>query len=166
MDEIGRRAQGPGRIYVTGGATALLYGWRSSTVDVDIKLDPEPAGIFEAIARLKDELDVNIELASPELFVPPVPGWRERSRPIARRGPVEFLHFDLLSQALAKLARGYERDLDDVRAMQRGGLVSPDELRDGLERIEPELLRYPGLDAEAFRCRVERFLDEGNAGPD
>ena len=59
MAAVGRQVRGPGRIYLTGGATALLQGWRAMTIDVDVKPDPEPAGFFEAIARLKDELDLN-----------------------------------------------------------------------------------------------------------
>jgi hypothetical protein len=46
MQVLGREAQGSGSIYFTGGASALLIGWRSSTTDVDICLDPEPPGIF------------------------------------------------------------------------------------------------------------------------
>ncbi len=49
MQVLGREAKGSGCIYFTGGASALLIGWRSSTVDVDIRLDPEPSGIFQAI---------------------------------------------------------------------------------------------------------------------
>src|SRR5262245_7077242 len=63
IEELGRRAAGPGRVYLTGGGTAVLFGWRNTTVDVDLKLDPEPPGVFDAILRLKDELDVNVELA-------------------------------------------------------------------------------------------------------
>ena len=37
MREIGRRSRGPGRVYLVGGASALLEGWRSTTVDVDLK---------------------------------------------------------------------------------------------------------------------------------
>jgi hypothetical protein len=70
MRELGRRARGPGKVYLTGGATAVLLGWRASTVDVDIKMDPEPAGAFEAIAKLKNEFDINVELASPDHFLP------------------------------------------------------------------------------------------------
>ncbi len=36
MEALGREAQGAGCIYFTGGASALLIGWRSSTVDVAI----------------------------------------------------------------------------------------------------------------------------------
>jgi hypothetical protein len=163
LEELGRRARGPGRVYLTGGATALLEGWRASTIDVDLKLDPEPAGIFEAIAALKDELGVNVELASPDQFVPPVPGWRERSRFIVRHAEVEFFHFDLLSQALAKLARAHDRDLIDVHAMIDRGLVSHEDIASGFERIRAELIRYPAIDAEAFERRVRRFLDTGDA---
>jgi len=40
MAGLGRTVKGSGRIYLTGGATALLHGWRSSTIDVDFKADP------------------------------------------------------------------------------------------------------------------------------
>lgn len=48
MSAMGRTVKTPGRVYLTGGATALLHGWRPMTVDVDLKADPEPAGFFEA----------------------------------------------------------------------------------------------------------------------
>ena len=159
LAELGQRARGPGRIYLTGGATALLYGWRQSTVDVDLKLDPEPEAIFEAIAQLKEELEINIELASPDQFIPPVPGWRERSVHIARHGPVEFFHFDFVSQCLSKLARGHDRDSDDVRAMLNLRLVTADEITSGFEQIKQDLTKYPGVDAIAFEERVRDFLE-------
>ena len=53
VEELAAKARGPGNVYFTGGATALLLGLREQTIDVDIKLDPEPAGVFEAIADLK-----------------------------------------------------------------------------------------------------------------
>ena len=56
MVAVGKQVRGKGRIYLTGAATAVLYGWRTMTIDIDIKPDPEPAGLFEAIALLKDEL--------------------------------------------------------------------------------------------------------------
>jgi hypothetical protein len=161
LAELGRHATGAGRVYLTGGATALLEGWRASTVDVDLKLDPEPPGIFEAIARLKDELDLNIELAAPDQFLPPLEGWQERSRFIARHGDVDFYHYDLTSQALAKLARAHDRDLADVRAMIERKLVSHEEIKGGFEAMRERLIRYPALDAEAFERRILRFLEGG-----
>jgi hypothetical protein len=158
LAEISRRAGGPGSVYLTGGATAALFGWRARTVDVDLKLDPEPPGVFEAIARLKDELDLNVELASPDDFIPALPDWRERSVPIDAPGPVRFYHYDLRGQALAKIERGHARDLADVRAMLRASLVRPEELERAFVTLEPGLIRYPGLDAATFRRKLEEFL--------
>ena len=157
MAELGRRVHGAGRIYFTGGATALLHNWRPMTIDIDLKPDPEPPGIFEALAVLKDELDINVELASPDQFIPPLQGWRERSLFIARHGPLEFFHYDLYSQALSKLQRGHPRDLVDVQSMRRDGLIQPGELRAMFDRIEPLLLRYPAIDPASFRAAVFKF---------
>ena len=49
IQELGRRAKGPGRVYLVGGSSVVLEGGRAATIDVDLKLDPEPEGIFEAI---------------------------------------------------------------------------------------------------------------------
>src|SRR5437868_11906229 len=90
MVAVGKRVRGEGSIYLTGGATAVLHQWRSMTIDVDLKPDPEPPGLFEALAALKNELDINVELASPDQFIPAIPGWRERSLFIAQHGAVKF----------------------------------------------------------------------------
>jgi hypothetical protein len=158
MKELAAAARSPGKVYFTGGATALLLGFREQTIDIDLKLDPEPAGVFEAIATLKNRLDVNVELASPDDFIPAASDWRERSRPIASHGPVEFFHYDFSLQALAKLERGHAQDLEDVASFVRGGHVSPQELKRRFEQIEPGLLRYPAVDPRQFRRKLEEFL--------
>ncbi|MBE9067311.1 hypothetical protein IQ260_11660 [Leptolyngbya cf. ectocarpi LEGE 11479] len=160
MTILGREARGIGSIYFTGGASALLIGWRSSTVDIDIRLDPEPPGIFQAIAKLKRDLNINIELASPQDFLPPLPGWRDRSLFIGKRGQISFYHYDFTAQALSKLSRGYDRDLNDVQAMYAQGLFSIDDLRDCFEAIEPELIRFPSLDPETLKDRVDTFIEQ------
>src|SRR6266436_865880 len=86
MREIAAAAQSHGKIYFTGGATALLLGFRDQTIDINLKLDPEPKGAFEAIAHLKNSLDVNVELASPDNFIPATAQWREHSQHITSIG--------------------------------------------------------------------------------
>ncbi len=86
MKELGEEADREGRLYFTGGATAVLLGWRPSTIDVDIKMEPESDRLFRALPRIKDELEINVELAAPDQFIPAVPGWQERSAFIARQG--------------------------------------------------------------------------------
>ncbi len=107
---------------------------------------------------MKTELDLNIELAAPDQFLPALAGWQERSRFITRHGEVDFYHYDLTSQALAKLARAHDRDLADVRAMLERKLVSAAAIRAGLEAMRDRLIRYPALDAEAFERGDVRFL--------
>ncbi len=158
MRELAATAGSPGRVYFTGGATALLLGFREQTIDIDLKLDPEPQGVFEAIATLKDKLQINVELASPDDFIPPGPNWRERSRHIASIGPLEFFHYDFSMQALAKLERGHAQDLEDVASLVRGGFVSDADLRTRFAEIRPGLLRYPAIDPARFQQTVESFL--------
>ena len=124
MEALGKAARGPGTIYFAGGASSVLQGWREATIDVDLKLDPEPPGIFEALPRIKDELDLNVELASPDDFIPPIPGWRERSSFIVQSGPLRFYHYDFYGQALAKIERNHSQDALDVDEMFKRGLVS------------------------------------------
>lgn len=157
MVALGKRVRGPGRIYLTGGATAVLHGWRTMTIDVDLKPDPEPLGLFEAIATLKDELDINVELASPDQFIPPVPGWRERGLFIGREGPLEFFHYDPYGQALSKLQRRHERDLGDVHSFCRAGLIEKERLLDMFGLIKSQLIRYPAIDPASFEEAVIEF---------
>jgi len=158
MQELAAAARSPGNVYFTGGATALLLNFREQTIDIDLKLDPEPKGVFEAIAVLKDRLNLNVKLASPEDFIPAAANWRERSRHIASIGRLQFYHYDFSLQALAKLERGHAQDLEDVAHFVSGGYVSVDELKRRFAEIEPGLLRYPAIDAQQFRKKVEEFL--------
>lgn len=164
MQELARASRGPGKVYFTGGATALLLGFREQTIDIDLKLDPEPAGAFEAIATLKNRLNLNVELASPEDFIPRTADWRECSRHIASMGGVEFFHYDFALQALAKLERGHAQDLEDVGSFMRGGHVTAQELRTRFGQIEGGLLRYPAIDPQQFRRKLEDFLAKGQSG--
>ena len=160
MEELAANAQSPGKIYFTGGATALLLGFREQTIDIDLKLDPEPKGAFEAIAKLKNSLDINVELASPDNFIPAPRDWRERSRHIVSIRSVEFFHYDFVLQALSKLERGYEHDLEDVAKLLQGGHVTADALRACLTQIQPDLIRYPAIDPRQFQEKVEKFLSK------
>ncbi len=154
MSALGREADIESRVYFTGGASAVLLGWRDTTIDADILIVPDSDRPFRALPRLKERLRLNIELASPPDFIPEVPGWRERSPFISREGLVSFHHFDFYSQALAKIERGHAQDRSDVTQMLDRGLVDRHRLLECYEQIEPGLYRYPALDPAAFRRAV------------
>jgi len=158
MRELGRAARAEARVYLTGGATAVLCGWRESTIDIDVKLIPDSDELLREIPRLKAELDLNVELAAPSDFIPLPPGWEERSPSIRREGKVTFHHFDPVAQALSKVERGHAQDRIDVRAMIDSGLVDPVEARAQFSQIEPELYRFPAIDRDAFAAAVEELF--------
>jgi hypothetical protein len=158
MRALGSAATEACVVFLVGGSSALLHGWRDTTVDVNLKLIPEVDSIYRAIPHLKDELSINVELASPGDFLPELPGWRERSPFIARHGHVAFHHYDFYAQALAKLERGHARDLGDVAAMRERRLIEDRLLLDLLAQIEPGLYRFPSIDPPSFRRAVEAFV--------
>lgn len=145
--------------YLTGGATAVLLGLRDTTVDVDVKFDHENDDALRAIPKIKEDLNVNVELASPADFIPLPKDWEHRSTSIVREGALSFRHFDLYSQALAKLERAHSRDLDDVKAMVQAGLIDPKRVMAYFEEIEPSLYRFPAIHPPSFRGRVEEFVE-------
>jgi len=160
MQELGRAVHVEGRVYLTGGATAVLHGWRETTIDVDIKLMPDRDEILREIPRLKETLNLNVELAAPSDFIP-LPGcWEERSPLICREGKLSFHHFDPVAQALSKAERGHEKDIRDIQEMIASGLVNPSEAIVQFEAIEPDLYRFPAIDPTSFRQAVEDLFAE------
>jgi hypothetical protein len=120
-----------------------------------LKLLPEQDSVLRAVPRLKDELSINVELASPGDFIPLPAGWEGRSLPAERGRRLAFYHLDPYSQALAKLERDHARDREDVRALIDTGLVEPSRLLAYFDEIEPALYRFPAIDPAGFRRRVE-----------
>jgi hypothetical protein len=158
MRTLGAEAAEDGAVYFTGGATAVLLGWRASTLDVDILLVPEQESVLRAVPRLKNELQVNVELASPRDFIPVPDRWEDRSIFAAREGRLSFYHYDPYAQALAKIERGHAQDLEDVEALVERGLVDPSRALAYLDEVEEELYRYPAVDAASLRRRVEEVF--------
>ena len=160
MQELGRVASREGRVYLTGGATAVLNGWRETTLDVDIKLIPDSDELLREIPRLKEELNINVELAAPSDFIPLPEGWEERSPSIRTEGKLSFHHFDPVAQALSKAERAHEQDRQDVRQLIDSGLVDPADAQAQFELIEPDLYRFPAIDPVSFRRSVEELFTD------
>lgn len=156
MQAIGSRIMEPLKVYFTGGTTCVMKGWRESTVDIDLKPVPDLGKVYEVIAQLKEELSVNIETAAPDHFLPPLPGWEERSEFIGTFGLVQFFHYDIYAQILSKVARGFDKDLNDARKMLEN--KDANKLQELFNSIRPHLVRYPALDEKALSSKVDHFL--------
>src|SRR5205823_6055086 len=155
---LGNRIRQRVSVYFTGGTTAVLMGWRETTIDVDLKFDPELDELFRALPEIKERLQINIELAAPSDFIPPLPGWHDRCQYIGREGTVSFFHYDPYSQALAKIERGHEQDRRDVETMLQRGIVDRKKLLDLFGEIEPQLYKYPAIDPPSFLEAVNRAV--------
>ena len=97
--------------------------------------------MLRAIPELKEELELNIELACPADFIPELPGWEERSPYIAQEGSLSFYHYDLYAQALSKIERAHKQDL-------------------AVAQILPNLYRFPAIDPKSFRNALTSVLVE------
>lgn len=67
----------------------------------------------------------------------------------------------------AKIERGHTMDLEDARQMTVRGLIDMVELARRFDAIAPDIVRYPAIDPDAFRAKVESFaggMVHGSAG--
>ena len=165
MRTFGHLAKSETEVFFTGGVTAVLEGWRDSTVDIDLKMLPELDELFRGIPEIKETQKLNVELASPPDFIPELPGWRDRCIYVGREGKVTFYNYDPYSQALSKIERGHEKDLLDVQAMFDRQLIEPDKLLTLFLRIEPFVFKYPAIDLAAFTASVGRCIRAGTSKP-
>lgn len=157
---FGRLAKTGACVYFSGGSTAVIEGWRDTTLDIDIKFEPELDELFRGISSIKERLKMNIELAAPSDFIPELPGWRDRSKFICREGNVTFYSYDPYSQALAKIERGHEKDLLDVEAMFARGMIEPSLLLKLFHEVEPQLYKYPAIDPATFARSVTAMVEK------
>ena len=159
MKELARTAP-PGRtyrVYLLGGGTAVYLGWRRSSIDVDLLSDRPD--VFKDIQGIKERLNMNVEFARPEDFVPPLNGTRDRHVFIDTTGPISFYHYDPYAQLLSKVVRGFQRDLDDARAFVSQGIVDPRRFQDLVAAIpDSAYAKYPSLSRGGVERAVETFL--------
>jgi hypothetical protein len=143
LQELGRRVQHSGRIYIAGGAALVhgqVRGQGAHTADIDLRLSVSDENEVEtAIRDLKTQLGVNVELASPADFIPLPSGWESRSQYVGRYGPLDVFYFDHYATALAKIDRATSRDVMDVELLKQQGLIQRDVLETAFQGILPQL---------------------------
>ena len=140
--ELGRAFRHPARIYIVGGATLVYEDLSRATLDRDVTVEVEDAfhgDLMRHIARLKDQIPVNVEQVSPADYIPLPSGWRERSPYVGRFGQIDVFHFDLVSTSLSKLLRGHDVDLAAVRTLLTTDLLAAEDLEAGFKEIAPKL---------------------------
>lgn len=157
MTSVGRMMKKHATLYLTGGATAILYDFREGTIDIDIAGDMDE--LFSYLPKLKERLQVNIEMAKPTDFVPGLPDEKNRHIRIGTFGRVTFMHFDPYAQAFSKIVRGHQTDISDVKALTTTGLVEIKKLCAMVKALpDSSFARYPRLTRPAVEAAVESFM--------
>jgi hypothetical protein len=159
MRELARSADKDGlhSVYLVGGGTAVLEGWRASSVDVDLYAASD--AVFHDVQAIKERLQLNIELVRPEHFVPPLAGSADRHVFIETVGRVSYYHYDPYVQLLSKIVRGFERDMVDAKSFISSGMVDAEQFRKLVQAIpDSAWSKYPRHSPDAVRRAVDEFL--------
>jgi len=159
MNELARCAplRGSYRVFFVGGGTAVLEGWRSSTIDADLYSDTD--AVFHDVQGIKERLDLNIEFARPEDFVPPLAGSESRHIFIETIGKVSFYHYDPYAQLLSKVVRGFNRDMQDAKSLLETGMVDGKRFRALVEAVpSAAYAKYPALSRRAVLEAMNELL--------
>jgi hypothetical protein len=142
LQHLGKSYQHTGTIYLVGGSSLLLVTSKASTFDIDLQFSipvEYHAEFIECIHRISREMQIPIEQASPDEFIPLPAGYENRHRYIGRYGNLEVFHFDFYSVALGKLNRGTEKDFSDIAQMIQAGVIRLPELETYFQEILPKL---------------------------
>lgn len=146
-----------GRLYLVGGSSLILVSSKVSTLDVDIKIEAPAEHYGEFIRCLRQvsrQLQIPVEEASPDQFIPLPPGYQERHRFIGRYGSLDVFHFDFYSTALSKIHRGNEKDFADVVQMITQKLIEIRLLREYFAAILPQLATFRlNADPESYASK-------------
>ena len=147
------------RLFLVGGGTAVYLGWRRASIDVD--LFSEQDALFADIQAIKERLNINVELARPEDFVPPLADSDDRHVFIDRVGTIALYHYDPYAQLLSKVVRGFQRDMDDARAFMDSGMVDGEKFRSLVRGIpDAAYAKYPRLSRRGVENAVDAFLSD------
>jgi len=159
LNALGKAYRKAGSLYLAGGAALVHMGLRSgSTLDIDVVIEASDEDeMIMAIRRLVEQMQINIEFASPADFIPIPSQWAAHAKFIGRYGKIDAFYFDLYSLALSKISRGSDRDLIDIKLLVQQKLVTLDELDTAYNEILPRMGKRPyiNLNPQKFAERYE-----------
>jgi hypothetical protein len=146
-------------LYLVGGAALVHAGIRpgisATTQDIDIEV--ASGDMYQIINQLKQQLQINVEFASPGDFIPLPRDWQSLSRYAGRYGSIDVFYFDFYSIALSKIDRGNSRDLQDVALLLQKQAITLQELDRTAQEVAAQMGKgnYKRLDPNAFLARYQ-----------
>ncbi len=157
LQQLGHAFRKPGRLYLVGGAALVHAGVRPGfTQDIDIQVGGANEGdLIISIQQLIQQMQINIEFASPKDFIPLPSQWEAHAQYVGRYGQIEVFYFDFYSIALSKIERGTTRDIEDVKLLVQQQRIDLNELDAAYQEVFAQLGkgRYPKVTPERFAER-------------
>ncbi|HXL35928.1 MAG TPA: DUF6036 family nucleotidyltransferase [Ktedonobacteraceae bacterium] len=157
LQQLGRTFHKQARLYLVGGAALVHLGVRPGfTQYIDIQVGGTNEGeLIVAIQRLIQQMQVNVEFASPADFMPLPSQWETHARFIGRYGMIDVFYFDFYSIALSKTEQGNQRDIADVKLLVQQGIITLNELDTAYQEVLSQLGkgRYPRITPQRFSER-------------
>ena len=157
LQQLGRTIHKPGRLYLVRGAALVHAGIRPGfTEDIDIQVSGANEGeLIVAIQKLIQQMQINVEFASPADFMPLPSEWERHAHYVGRYGEVDVFYFDFYSIAISKIERGNNRDIADVKLLVQQGIINLDELDTAYREVLAQLGkgRYPRIIPQRFSER-------------
>jgi hypothetical protein len=140
-----------------GGAALVHAGVRPGfTVDIGVQVGGKNEGeLIVAIQRLIQQMQINVEFASPADFMPLPSDWEMHAQYVGRYGEIDVFYFDFYSIALSKIERGNSRDIADVKLLVQQKIISLDELDIAYQEVLAQLGQgqFPKLTPQRFSDR-------------
>ncbi len=157
---LGRSFHKTGRLYLAGGAALVHMGIRpGATMDIDVAIDASDEDeMVTAIRRIVEQMQINVEFASPGDFIPLPTQWMAQARFVGRYGAVDVFYFDFYSLALSKISRGNDRDLIDVKLLLQQKIITLEELDAAYHEILPRVGKRPYINLNPQRF-AERYAE-------
>ena len=143
----------------------LLHGealkQESADIDLQIVETDDPIPLLDAIAQAGDFIETRVDVMRLAQEMPLPEGYEERAEPAADFGKLTVYHFDPYSIALTKLARSATKDINDIEAMLRSGLIDCERLHNHFESVMVSYRQHSQRPKyEDFQRKVEKFYHE------
>jgi hypothetical protein len=157
LDFLGKSFHKAGRLYLAWGAALVHMGIRQgATMDIDVAIEASDEDeMVTAIRRIVEQMQINVEFASPGDFIPLPTQWMSQAHYVGRYGEVDVFYFDFYSLALSKISRGNDRDLIDVKLLLQQKVITLEELDAAYREVLPRMGKRPyiNLDPQRFAER-------------
>lgn len=167
LSRLGEVYQGEGTLYLLGGSAMCLLGSPRQTEDIDYTFastEELDMGLEASINQLAGEMQLDMELAPIDEFIPLPIDADKRHQLIGRYGKLTVYTYDPYSIALSKVSRGFDSDLEDVLFLLNRGMIEMSRLEVFVTAAIPEALGFDidPQEMKQYLAEVQRMSGDIN----